>query len=437
MLVQTYQAPQSREYLGGQGSQFSVLNTFGGEAPACFSHNVPIRLSGISNNEADTSAVEGNVNNSSFVDSEINVAEKSQSGDYLEVKTDLSQCVSEKIVWEITVNETFIPNEKHSSNNGDPGRENIINADVANVSQYSSQKNNNENEETAKSEPHSNSDKQIKEPDLQVKQSAHMIQKTCRVDHDREDGEHEEAAITMCRKSPRLGQNHKVTFKNQNEFVQQSEDGAFIVSYREATEEDIPVSKEKKSKVPAVKVQFDEKSSLQQPLKVYTDTIGVSSRMIEQEAAKLQDFEEEDELDNPFQPEGEVSHDADIMLHLWKGGVEVTKESFQSMEIMDENIVKEREYDERYGENSIALNMETSHDASIKFEENMKVESNELNLSEDEMMKETKADQSVSSGKCLTLDSQGSDEESVACYPITLVEKKKHKDIFKKHCKVM
>merc|ERR1712126_9571 len=151
-----------------------------------------------------------------------------------------------------------------------------------------------------------------------------MIQKTCRVDHDREDRELEEASRTMCRKSPRLGQNHKVTFKNQNEFVQQSEDGAFIVSYREATE-----------------------------------------------AAKLQDFEEEDELDNPFQPEGEVSHDADILLHLWKGGVEVTKESFQSMEIMDENIVKEREYDERYGENSIALNKETSHDASIKFEENM------------------------------------------------------------------
>merc|ERR1719483_1255505 len=40
---------------------------------------------------------------------------------------------------------------------------------------------------------------------------------------------------------------------------------------------------------------------------------------------------EEDEWDNPFQPDGEVSQDADLILQLWKDGVEITEETLRSL----------------------------------------------------------------------------------------------------------
>merc|ERR1712025_281507 len=55
---------------------------------------------------------------------------------------------------------------------------------------------------------------------------------------------------------------------------------------------------------------------------------------------------------------------------------------------------------------------------------------------EDKNIKENLERRYQSMKRC-TLDSCGSDEQSSICYPMAVVEKKKHKDIFKKHCKMM
>ena len=38
---------------------------------------------------------------------------------------------------------------------------------------------------------------------------------------------------------------------------------------------------------------------------------------------------QDEEWDNPFQPEGEVSHDADLIIQLWKGGKLTESEDLQ------------------------------------------------------------------------------------------------------------
>ena len=46
---------------------------------------------------------------------------------------------------------------------------------------------------------------------------------------------------------------------------------------------------------------------------------------------KVKQPEEDEEWDNPFQPEGEVSEEADIILSLWKEGKQVNEENISRL----------------------------------------------------------------------------------------------------------
>ena len=74
----------------------------------------------------------------------------------------------------------------------------------------------------------------------------------------------------------------RVTFRSQNEIAEDDDDGSLRISY----------------------LQLGEK--VKQP-------------------------EEDEEWDNPFQPEGEVSEEADVILSLWKEGKLVNEENIKSI----------------------------------------------------------------------------------------------------------
>jgi len=67
---------------------------------------------------------------------------------------------------------------------------------------------------------------------------------------------------------------------------------------------------------------------------VASEDINGTLRVIYRKLGETIRDEEEEEWDNPFQPDGEVSQDADLILQLWKDGIEITEETFRS--IVDE-----------------------------------------------------------------------------------------------------
>merc|ERR1719341_298083 len=128
---------------------------------------------------------------------------------------------------------------------------------------------------------------------------------------------------------------HRVTFNDQNEVASQDRDGTFKVTYRqlgerlrrgEGEEERVENRlREEGKRVAALRCVVGERSRLENP--------GLAPRNIDFDTCSYEDLadyalpserremrREQGEWDNPFQPEGEVSQDAEVIVQLWKGG---------------------------------------------------------------------------------------------------------------------
>jgi len=125
------------------------------------------------------------------------------------------------------------------------------------------------------------------------------------------------------------GAAHRVTFNDKNEVASQDKDGTFTVTYSQLGEKIVPrqspdVSEMKKPQTPGLRVQFGETSCLETvelPFKI-TDHLQPPRNVTFDEDSLLsyKSSKTMEERDNPFQPEGEVSQDADLIIQLWKGG---------------------------------------------------------------------------------------------------------------------
>merc|ERR1719339_251191 len=124
---------------------------------------------------------------------------------------------------------------------------------------------------------------------------------------------------------------HRVTFNDQNEVASQDRDGTFKVTYRQLGERLRRVEgvesrlREEGKRVAALRCAVGERSRLENP--------GLAPRNIDFDTCSYDDLadyalpserremrREQGEWDNPFQPEGEVSQDAEVIVQLWKGG---------------------------------------------------------------------------------------------------------------------
>lgn len=108
-----------------------------------------------------------------------------------------------------------------------------------------------------------------------------------------------------------------VHFNDKNEVASQGQDGKFKVTYRQLGEKlsgETSVNTEGRS----VRCQLGETSKLETVLAPITRNIDWDDCL---PSERRQMERQEQEWDNPFQPEGEISQDADLMLSLWRGGM--------------------------------------------------------------------------------------------------------------------
>ena len=111
---------------------------------------------------------------------------------------------------------------------------------------------------------------------------------------------------------------HRVTFNTRNEVASEDKDGSLLVTY-------LPLEQRIKERSPLpgrepIKVKYVERTN---PLSSAARIIDFNdSTFVEHAGDNLNASRESEEegWENPFQPEGEVSHDADLILRLWKGG---------------------------------------------------------------------------------------------------------------------
>lgn len=444
MLVQAYPAPQNPRNLGGQISY--TENVSDGNFGAAFQDEEGSRRNvapavnreweGLPRNQP-AEVTKSKRDDSDF---EFKVTKQSENDVNLCVESDLTETMSEVLEWEITVAETFTPHPGTPWDNASSGTGKPVHTGVAEVSARSLVENGSTaNKEIGSSHldvlNHENTTEDLQDSGFQENLSLHMIQGNHRLDHDTE-----ESCLAEEKPSPRAGQSekgtprasqpHRVTFKTENEVAEQHTDGSFSVSYSNMQETEA-AKRQPTKKHPSIKVHFEEKSSLLQPMKIYTDTIEVPISTSEDQFSRPKSFREEEEWDNPFQPEGEVSHDADLILQLWKGGVEVSKETLHEVKLEEEESQKNNVMEEKEGsDNETKPNIVDNPSCPNSAAEDDGQEEEDKNIKEN-------LERSYQSMKSCTLDSCGSDEQSSICYPMAVVEKKKHKDIFKKHCKMM
>merc|ERR1719341_223323 len=130
---------------------------------------------------------------------------------------------------------------------------------------------------------------------------------------------------------------HRVTFNDQNEVASQDRDGTFKVTYRQLGERlrrgdvedgrlESRLREEGRRAAAAIRCTVGERSRLENashlaPRSIDFDTCSyedLADYALPSERREMR--REQGEWDNPFQPEGEVSQDAEVIVQLWKGG---------------------------------------------------------------------------------------------------------------------
>ena len=116
----------------------------------------------------------------------------------------------------------------------------------------------------------------------------------------------------------------------------------------------------------------------------------------------------EEEWDNPFQPEGEVSQDADLIIQLWKGGKLAESEDLE--------------------QNLKSLVLETEKESDTEDTED------ESNAEDDENSKQANG---VNGFKSLSPSKKPVINSSDVGYLVMINGPEKHKNKIKKHCNLM
>merc|ERR1719266_2166739 len=127
---------------------------------------------------------------------------------------------------------------------------------------------------------------------------------------------------------------HRVTFNDQNEVASQDRDGTFKVTYRQLGERlrrgegeegrlESRLREEGRRGQAALRCIVGERSRIENiaPRNIDFDTCSYEDLADYALPAERREMRrEQGEWDNPFQPEGEVSQDAEVIVQLWKGG---------------------------------------------------------------------------------------------------------------------
>merc|ERR1711936_876189 len=197
---------------------------------------------------------------------------------------------------------------------------------------------------------------------------------------------------------------HRVTFNDKNEVACQDTDGSFTVTYSQLGEK----ISQKKTEGLGLKVQYGERSSLDFPqLRLSEQPRNVTFN--EESFQSYKSSKTIEEWDNPFQPEGEVSQDADLIIQLWKGGKLAETEDLQ--------------------ENLKSLVLETEKESDL--DDDTDTESNE-NVDDD-----PKHVNGVNGFKPASPTKKPVINSSDVGYLVMINGPEKHKNKIKKHCNLM
>jgi len=211
---------------------------------------------------------------------------------------------------------------------------------------------------------------------------------------------------------------HRVTFNEAREVACEDGDGTFTVTYSGLGERVREPDRRTSTKTPGLRVMMGQTSELETvelPFKLTESHNGSNcGRNVTFDEDSLLSYKSskavEEERDNPFQPEGEVSQDADLIIQLWKGG------KIKESEDLQENM------------KTLALD---SLDSSTKDDSVQSDSGNEL--SADESDNKMVTSNKVSSPAKIPVINSGDMNYIVMMNNGT----QKHKNKIKKHCNLM
>jgi hypothetical protein len=240
---------------------------------------------------------------------------------------------------------------------------------------------------------------------------------------------------------------HRVTFNDKNEVASQDKDGKFKVTYRQLGEKIKNHAEATEPKKAALKVQYGEKSRLE-VVPITPKTLNFNDSTFDTDSYQTKDSYdsslEPEEWDNPFQPEGEVSQDADLILQLWKGG-KLNEDSLKnlaaatspgsSVSSSPQHLNrKEQNGSEVSGVNNV-INLEDKN--IVNGVNGVKGVNGHNGLNGANVVNLVSSNKLGSPKKNQTSQLPVTNNNSDLTYTVVLSEKQKHKNKIKKHCNMM
>jgi len=243
---------------------------------------------------------------------------------------------------------------------------------------------------------------------------------------------------------------HRVTFNDKNEVASQDKDGTFKVTYRQLGEKIKNHTESQEPKKAALKVQYGEKSRLES-VPIAPRTLNFNDCSFDKDMYQTKDSCDSsilpDEWDNPFQPEGEVSQDADLILQLWKGGklneenLEENLKNLAAAASAESSINSSPEHSDHTGHNGFnigngvtpVMTNENKNGVNGVNGLNGVNGANGVNSVPKNKLGSPKMNQTSQIPVTNNLKENNSD----MTYTVVLSEKQKHKNKIKKHCNMM
>jgi len=243
---------------------------------------------------------------------------------------------------------------------------------------------------------------------------------------------------------------HRVTFNDKNEVASQDKDGTFKVTYRQLGEKIKNHAESVEPKKAALKVQYGEKSRLES-VPVAPRTLNFNDSTFDTEMYQVKESYDSssipEEWDNPFQPEGEVSQDADLILQLWKGGklneenLEENLKNLAAAASAESSVSSSPEHSDHKGQNGFnigngvnnVVNNENKNGVNGVNGFNGVNGANGVNLVSPSKSVSPKKNQTSQ----IPVTNNMKDTNPDLTYTVVLSEKQKHKNKIKKHCNMM
>jgi len=241
---------------------------------------------------------------------------------------------------------------------------------------------------------------------------------------------------------------HRVTFNDKNEVASQDKDGKFKVTYRQLGEKIKNQAETNEPKKTALKVQYGEKSRLEL-VPIAPKTLNFNDSTFDSDLYQPKDSYdsslEPEEWDNPFQPEGEVSQDADLILQLWKGG-KLNEDSLKNLAAAtspETSTCSSPEHLNHKEQNGIKVNgvnnVTNLEDKNIVNGANSVNGVNGVNGANvvNLLSSNKKGSPKKNQTSQFPATNNIKDNNSDLTYTVVLSEKQKHKNKMKKHCNMM